>query len=623
VKPSTGRTHAPAQLPDHRSEDPLITGQGERFAAQAPSAAAARLAGKDAQVRRLERAEPLQRQVLAALADGVSIPSELAARIGRPKESVTRELGRLRKGGLVTYRDVPGDARKRSYSLTASGEIQLSQHRAFGAATPPPDEPGNVEVAEFLAVALRAAIVLRRRTNKLDDVIVRLERVVTEARKADAHAVALEATTELVTTLRQAHRFERAREVLAEVERISHGLVPQAGTALVPAAIAHREYTLGLLATRERDRAIGVKHLVFASELYQQFAELPPYGTTAEWREREAWSLLGLANNLRAQSLFEQAMRASGQALRLFEELEDHYGQSRCLFTFGFSLRLLGDHSNAWLYLEDSHRLAAEHGFERFQADSLMQMGEVRRCQGQLDEALELLTESRERAKNLKFTVTQAFALSALGAVHYQCRDLQRSADAFEQAQRLFERNKHPEGAALNARRHATVARRLAHMDADRRAVAGLVADAFRRYSAIRCPAGVAAAEIEAGYLKITGRGDPNDVAARLSTLLAEPRQRVLIEYDFCVPRVLYSFAGHIDDEGTLVQRAAELVHAARRRAQEARIAIRETIAAIGTRSPVVEEEPLMAPEITSVDEMGGESRHFLAGVAAGEPVCF
>lgn len=621
MKPSAGRKQTLAQ-PDRAAEDSLIAEQGERFNPKGISAAAARLAGKDGRVERLERREPLQRRVLEALAEGSCTPTELAERISTPKESVTRQLGRLREQGLVSYREVPGDARKRHYAMTVSGEIQLSQHRAFGAETTRPDEPTDEEIIDFLLAALRAAIVLRRKAKTLDDVIVRLERIVQQAHVANANEVALEATIELITTLRQDQRWDRAREILSEVDRISRGLVAEAGTAVVPAAIAHREYTLGLISSQERDRVTGAKHLVFAAELYDQFADLPPYGAPAEWRERQAWTLIGLANNLRAQSQYEQAMRASGEALRLFDELSDHYGRSRCLFTFGFCLRLLGDHANAWIYLDDSHNLAAEHGFERFQADSLMQMGEVRRCQGRLEEATELLTESQQRAANLDFTVTQAFALSALGAVHYQHREMEQSALALGQAQRLFEHNRHLEGAALNARRHATVARRMARIEADRREVARLITNACERYVALRCPAGVAAAEIEWGYLEITGRGDPNEAASRLTTLLSDPRQRVLIEYDFWVPRVLQSFAGRVDN-GTLFGRTAELVQSAQRRAQEAHIAIRETIAAIGVHAPQDDEDPVTAPELTSVDEMGGESRHYLADVGACQPICF
>jgi DNA-binding MarR family transcriptional regulator len=622
VRPSPGGTHAPAEPGAAPPEEPLISEQGEPFAVQGLSAAAARLAAKDEQVRKLERREPLQRQVLEALAEQGCTPTELAERIAAPKESVARQLSRLAEQGLVGYRPVPGDGRKRHYELTAGGEVQLAEHRAFGAPGAPPEEPGEEEVAGFLLAALRAAVALRRKTRKLEEVELRLQRIVAEAGKAGAHAVALEARAELVTTLRQAGHLDRAAEVLADIESISQGQALEAGTAVVPAAIAHREYALGVHPGRVKDRAARARHLVFASELYEQFVQTPPFGTAADWRERRAWSLIALANNLRGQSLFEGAMRASGEALRLFEELEDAYGRSRCLFTFGFCLRLLGDHANAWVYLEDSHALAAEHGFERFQADSLMQMGEVHRCQGRLEDALELLSESEQRARNLSFTVTQGFALSALGAVHYQRHDLQRSVAALQAAQRLFTANKHPEGAALNARRHATVARGMARLESERREVAELAADACRRYWAIGCPAGVAAAEIEHGYLRLTGRGDPAEIAARLTKHLADPRQRDLIEYDACVPRVLHSFAVRVDDDGTLKARVAELLEAGQRRAQEARAAIRETIASIGAHAGRLGPAPPPPSELAAVDEMGGESRHF-ATDRSREPVCF
>jgi len=530
----------------------------------------------------------------------------------------------LREHGFVQYRPVPGDARQREYLLTVNGEIQLSQHRAFGASESALPDPTPEQTVAYLDAALDTAVMLRRKSNKLLDAVARLRRIITQARKHGAHGIALEATVELATTLRQAHQLEEARAVLADMERISVGQEPNFGVTVVPAAIAHREYTLGWLAERDSGLGIRARHLRFAAEQYEKLVQAPPDGVSARWRERQAWSILGLANNLRAQSLFVHALKTSGDALKLFEELDDDYGRSRCLFTFGFCLRLLGEPDEAWVYLKDAHEIAMERGYERFQADSLMQMGEVRRCTGKLEEASELLKEAHDRAEYMHFTVTQAFALSAVGALRYQRHDLEEADQTLLGAQRLFLESTHVEGSALNARRWATVARRRAMTrPGERERAAALIADAFAFYSQLRCPAGLVASEVEQGQLQILRDGQATEVVGMLIDRLDDPDQRDLLEHDPWVPRVLASFALEVQgEEGELTQRAHRLIDAAQRRARQAKKTIRETVQAIGAAAYRFTEHPTPAFTASAIDEMGGETRHRPLDAKTSELVC-
>lgn len=141
---------------------------------------------------------------------------------------------------------------------------------------------------------------------------------------------------------------------------------------------------------------------------------------SADWFRSQAWSVISLAGNLRKQTRLERALRLATIAKRSFDSLEDEYGQAQCLFMFGFCLRLLGEFREASACLDHAYRLAEDNCFERARADTLMQIGEVRRCLGDLDEAREFLNEALERADGMRLLVTQAFAQSTLGAVEFQ-----------------------------------------------------------------------------------------------------------------------------------------------------------------------------------------------------------
>jgi tetratricopeptide (TPR) repeat protein len=207
----------------------------------------------------------------------------------------------------------------------------------------------------------------------------------------------------------------------------------------------------------------------------------------------------------------------------------------------------------SWKYLDQAHELAAENRYESFQADSLMQMGEVRRCQGNEEEARELLNEALVRSAQMGLLVTQAFAQSALGAVEYQQERWLEAEATLELAQELFERCDHAEGLALNARRRATVTRQ-AGVVSDRdnlSVVERLIRSAFQRYTHLRSPAGIAACQIERGRLQMLRCDGQRSVGAvkNLKLLLQNFHQRDLLERDLWVPRVLDAFARETNDD--------------------------------------------------------------------------
>ncbi|HEU4703362.1 MAG TPA: helix-turn-helix domain-containing protein [Conexibacter sp.] len=505
----------------------------------------ARVARREAAVRVAEDRQPLRRRLLEALGDAPATPTELHKRLGAARESVSRKLGELSDEGLVTLTEDPDDRRRRVYAITQEGVVQLSVHRSYGARPPAPQPPTDADTVAFLRSAVRSAVRLRRKTNRLQDAAERLELLRAQADELHAPELALDATNELLTTLRQDRRHEQVDELLNGLERIAVGT--EHGTpALAMQAFAHREYALGRLpgGRRPRDRA---RHLETAQTLYAELARTAPDGSAAAWREREAWSIVSHAGHLRERSKFERALLRTLEAMELFRQLEDPYGESRCRFMIGFCWRLMGDFEQAADALQAAYALAAEHSFQRFQADSLMQLGDVRRCQGDAAAARELLGDAIDRANHMGLDVTQAFAQSALGAVCFEQQQIDEAARALLAAERLFKRCDHHEGLALNARRQARVGRAGLERRGEVRALRGLVEEAFARYKALGSPAGLAACEVELVRLqRIEGRSGTQTIK-RLRARLEDDDQRPYIFKDPWVPHVVAAFAAEVD----------------------------------------------------------------------------
>jgi tetratricopeptide (TPR) repeat protein len=556
-----------------------------------------------------ERQEPLRRRILAALGESPSTSRVLAESVGAAAESVSRQLKTLREANLVQQQSVFGDRRLRLYELTPEGELQLSRHRAFGAPTVVPPVPDRREIVEFLRAALQDAVTMRRKTNRLQDASARLRIVLDQARLAQAEDLWVEALIELATTLRQDGRTDEASDLLGTLEQISLGRHDEISRAMILPAAAHYAYAIGRLRDeRGESSEQRAAHLTAAALHYAQLAGTHAVGSPATWRQRQAWSIVALANNLRGRSRLEDALECSHRALQAFDELEDDYGRSRSLFMSGFCLRLLGDFDGAWAYLEQAHTLAETNGFERFQADSLFQLGEVRRCQGKLDVAAELLDEALERATYMGLMVIQGFARSARGAVYYQLRDLDQATVTLGDAHRVFGACDHCEGLALNARRRATVQRRAGAQRSNAMVeVRDFIEFARERYVHLCSPAGIAACEVEWGRLELRRGGEARGAVQSLTVLLDDPEQTHLLERDPWVPRVLHEFAMEADDGGGFFERTGRLLLGAERwlahRIRRDHDTIEHAYRRLETRSP---------------DEMGGESRRY--AIAADAP---
>ena len=572
-----------------------------------------------------EKREPLRRRLLAALAKSPATPTELSEQLGSPAPSISRLLSKLRDAGYVAREGEADDRRRIRYFLTEEGERQLNRHYAFGSADkdlPPPLD--DEKALRLLRSAIDRAVRIRRESNRLDEAVARLRGVVREAEKLGAHALALEAMAELAKTLRQNRQPQEQKEILADQEQlivrlnaVALGNAEGYGAELAVPAAAHLKYTLGRAGERRGDDLpTREAHLTAACSLYGQLLRNSEGPAAADWFARQAWSVISLAGNLRKQTRLERALRFATIAKRSFDVLEDEYGKAQCLFMFGFCLRLLGEFCEASVCLDRAFQIADNKSFRRVRADTLMQMGEVRRCLGDLDDARDLLNMALEQADEMQLVVTQSFAQSALGAVEFQKGQLGEAKQYLEQAGSMFAACRHIEGMALNTRRQAAVARKIAAESTRPSyvAVERLIESAYECYEGLQSPAGIAACSIEEGRVRMLRKGGRvQPVVAKLNALLGSRSKCEILELDPWVPHMLYRFAQEVEGE-ELVERSAReaLVEQSARVMREAQEVLAERgaqsverIAAVMDDIELEEEDEIDA----SAAEMGGEAR--------------
>lgn len=554
-----------------QSAEPSDEAPARAHGKRTKASGAERVARERAEIASIEKQVPLRRRLLEELAQGPRTPKALTQATQAATESVSRQLKELQAQALVQMAASEGDRRLRPYALTRAGEVQLSRHRAFGSPKPLPPKPTDKDAYQFLCGALLNAVRMRRHANRLSEAGERLEIVLKEAESIDHPELALEATVELATTLRQNRLLQQVREIVNRLNEVALGRNPHCGPALALPAAAHLAYTLGRLPGEGNleDLKRREEFLTAARQFYAQIASASPAKDSGlmSWRHREAWSVVSRASNLRAQSRFESALKSTDEAATIFEELDDAYGIARCLFMRGFCLRLIGDFGASWQQLQAACELAKAQKFERFVTDALTQMGEVRRCQGLTSEAHEILTDALKRAASMKMVVAEAFAQSAIGAVEYQADHPEEARAALRLADGLFVECDNHEGLALNARRQAVVARALAREQrgGELSAARRFAAQALRRYLGLRSPAGVAACEIERARISIMHGQKPTGLQ-QLVKLLGRTRERELVERDPWVPTVLLAFAEEAGDDG--LQDQAQRIAAASKQLQ-------------------------------------------------------
>jgi hypothetical protein len=178
-----------------------------------------------------------------------------------------------------------------------------------------------------------------------------------------------------------------------------------------------------------------------------------------------------------------------------------------------------------------------------------MQLGEVRRCQGDTRHARTMLEESLRITERMDLHPIDAFAQSALGAVACQEQRLDEARSALQRAEGKFLDSRDLEGRALNARRQAVVYRRLAdeghpHYLTDAHTFVLIALDSYKR---LRSTAGEAASEIEQARITRRKGGKAVHPIRNLQTRLGRTPERNDLELDPWVPKVLDDFAREME----------------------------------------------------------------------------
>jgi len=574
-----------------------------------PKTAAQRLRKERRRVADSERKEPLRHRLLIALGQGPTTPTALAKAVNAQKESVSRKLKELLSAGFVAVEKDGNDRRRSTYSITREGRSELGRHLAFGAPEKSPTPPSRNEEVEFLQEALDGAVAMRRRSNRLQEAIDRLAEIQIQAEELGANDLALEALAELMITQRQNRQLDERNSSLGILKRMATG-AQDTEPQLVYPAIAHLEYERGKAGdVGATDTAGLARHLTAATSLFEALIDERAHADTRTWRSRRAWSVVSLANNLREQSRYEESLRYAASGLRMFDDLNDAYGRTQCWLLFGFCLRLLRQFEVAWTCLSHAHSLAVapENSFDRVVAYCLVQMGEVRRCQGKTDEARELLGSAYERAERLDLHVAKAFANSAIAATEFQENEFDRAQATLREAQSIFDECKHSEGIALNARRQATVARHLsaAGVTPNEPEVKNLIKRAEETYFKLGSPAGIAACEVERGWMRRISPscGDVREIEDRLIRMLKNGDERETVILDPWVPAVLGDFGKEAGGELEKLSKQVRL-QAKQRLSEKGEQGVQSVSEVAGDVEEASDDKPS-----TPVVEMGGESR--------------
>jgi DNA-binding MarR family transcriptional regulator len=559
--------------------------------------------------------EPLRRRILAALAEGPATTTKLSRRFDKSTPHVNRVLKEFLDAGCVVKEGGAADRRHRLYFLTPAGEAKLNEFTTFGARQEPPPRLSDGRARELARKAIDRAVRIRREENRLGEAASRLRAVIREAEKIGAHELVLEATVELAKTLRQDRQRDDQEalnagyaELVERLNEIALGNAEGYEADLVLPAAAHLRFLLGRAGDRrDDDLQTREAHLIAARELYGQLVNNSRPPASRDWFERRAWSVLSLAGNLRKQTQLEPALRAATRAKHSFDLLEDDYGRAHSYFMFGFCLRLLGEFREATVCLDRAHQLADANSFQRLKADALMQMGDVKRCLGELDEAREMLGSALGYAGEMELLVTQAFAQSALGAVEYQRGNFGEARESLEVAEKLFESCDHAEGDALNTKRQASVARKVAK-ESSRPSYAAcerLISTAYEGYFALHSPAGLAACVIENGWVRLMRKSrQVKPAVGRLKELLADHGRREYLELDPWVPQLMVLFARDAEDT-ELVAESELLLTTAREKLHERGARGVDQVAAVMPDLKLEDEDELDP----SIAEMGGEAR--------------
>ncbi len=152
----------------------------------------------------------------------------------------------------------------------------------------------------------------------------------------------------------------------------------------------------------------------------------------------EVQALLDKANQARAASRSEEALRLYTEALEKSRTLHDTAGEASTLFSIGSVYHVTGQPQKALESYQQALPLFRQAGDKAGEASTLTNIGLVFRATGQPQKALELLQQTVPLRRQTGDKVGEANALNNIGNVYLATGQPQQALDFFEQALPVF-----------------------------------------------------------------------------------------------------------------------------------------------------------------------------------------
>lgn len=156
--------------------------------------------------------------------------------------------------------------------------------------------------------------------------------------------------------------------------------------------------------------------------------------TTAATRLAEGDRLLNLGVEQASAGQFREALQSLTQALAIYQEIENHAGESRSLTGLGVVLRNLGQYQQAISLYQQSLAIDRRLGDRASEGNTLGNLGVVYRNMGDYRQAMDLFEQALSIARDVGDRALESRSLANLGNVHNNLEDYQQAISFFEQA---------------------------------------------------------------------------------------------------------------------------------------------------------------------------------------------
>jgi CHAT domain-containing protein/tetratricopeptide (TPR) repeat protein len=166
------------------------------------------------------------------------------------------------------------------------------------------------------------------------------------------------------------------------------------------------------------------------------------------WQQPQALFTLGRVRYSRGE--MREALRAFGEALALWEEIDDLRGQAEALLYTGFAHSVLGHDDDAMKCHERALALWRHVGDRKGKASALRALGYIHSARGEKQKALDRYFEARELLRPTGDRAALAVVLNGLGQAYYDLDQKPTALHYYQEALRLNRAAQFPRGEAIS-----------------------------------------------------------------------------------------------------------------------------------------------------------------------------